>query len=494
MDSSQRADSTAKPNCERRADDDSSHNHGRAVLVTCYMTGSTEGKNLGAAGYSHDFVAKLFAQLLSRWGKVIPVPEPKKNLETIAREVREQGLDPVHLSVLPFQDVHLSETIPNVVMPAWEFPEVPDHGFDGNPQNDWPATADRCDLVLVSGPFTEQALRRGKAKVPIRFVQVPTPDPYFSVPQWDSCQKIRIDCPAYVFPQQRVPASSVSLLRRCREGVTSLFRNCHVRNWKLPTWGRAGRSSSGERMTLPYASSSTIDLSGIVYTSVFNPHDGRKNWKDLLTGFLLALGDREDATLVLKLVTKNADAVKEVIRYYQDRDVPHRCQVVVICDFLTEQQMVQLAEATTYYLQTTKAEGNCLPLMNYLAAGRPGISPNHSAMSDYFDHSVGFVIESHPEPSAWPHDSRLRIRSTWARLVWPSIVAQIQQGYHLAKDHPEQYASLASRCRTKMDSWASNEAVWGRLRKALDALVDRDLLQAAPPTRVVAEDESRTAA
>lgn len=472
------------PRHVRQADEKSPEDGRRAVLLTCYMTGATEGKNLGTAGYSHDFVAKLFSQLLSRWGKVVHVPDPKKNLELAAQEVRDQGLDPVHLSVLPFQDVCLAKSMPNVVMPAWEFPDVPDHGFDDNPQNDWPATADRCDLVLVSGPFTEQALRRGNAKAPIRFVQVPTPDDYFSVSDWKLGQKICIDCPAYVFPQAADELSASSILGRCYQHVQFQFR----------TWQRARRARLDGRLALPYQSSSSAELSGIVYTSVFNPEDGRKNWTDLLTGFLYALGDREDATLVLKLVTKNPDAVKKVIKYYKGRDIPHRCKVIVIGDFLTENQMYQLAEASTYYLQTTKAEGNCLPLMNYLAAGRPGISPNHSAMSDYFDESVGFVIQSHPEPSAWPHDTRLRSRSTWGRLVWPSIVEQIRQSYHLVKDHPEQYDSLANRCRSYMHSWAGTEAVWGRLREALDALVNGQLRHEVPRTPVVYVDSPKEAA
>jgi hypothetical protein len=433
----------------------------RATLLTCYMTGSTEGKNLGIAGYSHDFVARLFGQLLERWGKVIPVPKPEENLEAAIRDARAQGLDPVHLSVLPFQDVCLARTAPNIVMPAWEFPDVPDHGFDGNPQNDWPATADRCDLVLVSGPFTEQALRKGNAKAPIRTVQVPTPDAYFSVPDWELGQLKCIDCPAYVFPQTKAPLRPKLLLTQCYDHVAS----------KLV----AGRRKRPAQLMPRHKSSSPLELSGIVYTSVFNPADGRKNWKDLLTGFLYALGDREDATLVIKLITKSSWAVKEVVDFYQHRDIPHRCKVVVICDFLAEDQMRQLAEASTYYLQTTRAEGNCLPLMNFLAAGRPGISPDHSAMSDYFDESVGFVIESHPEPAAWPHEKRLRYRSTWGRLVWPSIVEQIRKSYHLAKDHPDQYSAMAERCRTKMHAWAGFEAVWQRLRSALEALVNGEL-------------------
>ncbi|MBL9081549.1 MAG: glycosyltransferase [Planctomycetales bacterium] len=434
----------------------------RATLLTCYMTGATEGKNLGIAGYSHDFVARLFGQMLERWGKVIPVPKPEENLEAAIRDARAQGLDPVHLSVLPFQDVCLARTAPNIVMPAWEFPDVPNYGFNDNPQNNWPATADRCDLVLVSGPFTEQALRKGNAKVPIRTVQVPTPDGYFLLPDWEPNQTKRVDCPAYVFPQPKAPLNAKLLLSQGYEFVASNL-------------AAAGRRKRKPQLMPRYAGTSPLELSGVVYTSVFNPADGRKNWRDMLTGFLYALGDREDATLVLKLITKNARAVRKVVDYYRHRDIPHRCKVVVICDFLSEDQMCKLAEASTYYLQTTKAEGNCLPLMNFLAAGRPGISPDHSAMSDYFDESVGFVIESHPEPAAWPHQKRMPLRSTWGRLVWPSIVEQIRRSYHLAKDRPEQYAAMADRCRTKMHAWAGFEPVWQRLHSALEELVNGQL-------------------
>jgi len=47
---------------------------------------------------------------------------------------------------------------------------------------------------------------------------------------------------------------------------------------------------------MPKSSASPLHLSGIVYSSIFNPSDHRKNWEDLLTGFLFALKDCEDAT------------------------------------------------------------------------------------------------------------------------------------------------------------------------------------------------------
>ncbi|HJR29242.1 MAG TPA: glycosyltransferase family 1 protein, partial [Pseudomonas sp.] len=44
-----------------------------------------------------------------------------------------------------------------------------------------------------------------------------------------------------------------------------------------------------------------IVVDGVIYVSVFNPDDGRKNWHHLITAFCWALRDVEDATLVLKM-------------------------------------------------------------------------------------------------------------------------------------------------------------------------------------------------
>jgi glycosyltransferase involved in cell wall biosynthesis len=213
-----------------------------------------------------------------------------------------------------------------------------------------------------------------------------------------------------------------------------------------------------------------LELSGVVYTSIFNPADGRKNWEDLLSGFVTALGDCTDATLVLKLIAKNPTWAERIAQYYRCLDRRHRCRVVFVTDYLSEEQMFALARATTYYITTTRAEGNCLPVMNYLAAGRPVISTCHTAISDYFSDQIGFVLESHPEPAIWPHDSSLRFKTTWGRLVWPSLLQQLRRSYELARHDQEAYEALAERGRETIRQWGHPEVVWERLKAALDEL------------------------
>ncbi len=469
-----------------------------AILVTSYVTGAAKGRNLGVAGYSYDIVTELFLPLLRRWGEVFTVARPRRDLEAKVQAVRQRGFDPIHVTFRPFQDAILARSIPNVVVPAWEFPDVPDSQFGGNPQNDWPATAERCSLVLVGGPFTQQALHRAGTRTPVRIVQVPTPREYFELPPWDPDKQTVLECSGYEYrrpppeaprtipfpelvssvrtnrtmPRPQRPSRTIDAARRTYKGlvrpilpqrlaqtISSAWRGAKE-GWRRPV----GRPSPRDDMTCP------LELSGVVYTSILNPIDGRKNWHDLLTGFLLALGDREDATLVVKLITSDPHATRRVLNNYKLRDIPHRCKLVFIDDYLSEEQLLQLAEASTYYLQTTKAEGNCLPLMNYLAAARPGISPVHSAIGDYFDERIGYAVESHAEPSAWPHDPRMRIRTTWDRIVWTSLVDRIRKSYFAAKNDRPAYAAMADRARDRMLDWASPQSIWPRLESALDLL------------------------
>jgi hypothetical protein len=473
-----------------------------AVLLTCYMTGAAGGKNLGVGGYSYDMVTKLFLPLLKRWGEVIPVRRPERNLDETARDARNRGLQPVHLSILPFQDTYLAESVPNVVMPAWEFPDVPNDAFGNNPQNDWPATANRCSLVLVGGPFTAQALLKAGVTTPIRVVQVPTPQEYFELPDWRPASRTTIDCRCFVFPPASAsPVSSPVAVKTDAAAAAGSLTVPRQKKWARELWVHARwRGMRLIRLALPDRTARTlaaawragkatwrslegrcvvpqspqVDLSGIVYTSILNPIDGRKNWQDLLTGFLLALGDREDVTLVVKLVSSDPLQIQRFLGYYLYRDIPHRCKLVVVAGYLSDQQMLRLAEASTYYVQTCKAEGNCLPLMNYLAAGRPGISPRHSAVADYFDDEIGFVVDSHPEPAAWPHDPRLRIRTTWDRIVWPSLVEQLRRSYWTVRNDPQRYHALAARGRERLLRWASPAGVEPRLRSALELVLPSD--------------------
>jgi glycosyltransferase involved in cell wall biosynthesis len=454
----------------------------RAVVLTSYRTGATRGRDLGVPGYSYDLVARLFSPLLARWGEVIPVARDGDAVEAAVQAARGRGLDPIHVGFLPCQDMVFARSAPNVIVPAWEFPDVPDEAFEGNPQNNWVATANRCDLAIVGGQFTVDSFRRAGIRAPIRVVPVPTLPEYFRVPRWSAEAITRIGCPAYVFPNPDVSPQELwdapdsvgqaekpdlptrrAWLERLELIAPPLLTQAArflAQRWSADRWRSYVRRCRREN----------LELSGIVYTCIFNPHDGRKNYQDLLTGFVSALHDRPDATLVLKLVTAERLMIDRVLDFYRGVGLSHRCKIIFITDYLSNDQMLALARASTFYLTTTRAEGNCLPLMNYLAAGRPGISPCHTAISDYFSDDIGLTLPWYAEPAIWPQDNRARLKTTWARLDWPALVQRLRDSYVLARHDRPAYEARAVGAQRRMHERAGVESVWSQLRAALEHL------------------------
>ena len=224
----------------------------------------------------------------------------------------------------------------------------------------------------------------------------------------------------------------------------------------------------------PLLHSNEVTLSGLVFVSIFNLGDRRKNHVDLLTAYLLAFQDREDVTLVIKLATNPTREHHEMNllrQIYFDLAILHKCRVVVITEFLSDEQMADLMRVTTYYVNTSKAEGACLPLQQSLAAGRPSIAPDHTAMADFMDERIGFVIRTHPEPTYWPHDPRERgPKTSWQRMVWSDLHDHLLAAASMIEEAPDDYQAMAQAARERMAAYASREVVAEALREALGRL------------------------
>ncbi|PMZ79581.1 glycosyltransferase, partial [Pseudomonas sp. FW215-T2] len=74
----------------------------------------------------------------------------------------------------------------------------------------------------------------------------------------------------------------------------------------------------------------------VVYTSVFNPGDGRKNWEDMLSAFCVTFREVEDATLVLKLTHHDAEEALSDILHHLYKNRSYRCRIVLIYGYLAD--------------------------------------------------------------------------------------------------------------------------------------------------------------
>jgi glycosyltransferase involved in cell wall biosynthesis len=410
-------------------------------------------------------------------------------LEQAAGVARSAGLSPVHLSFLPLHRMVCVSGVPNVAAVAWEYPDLPAADIGGDPRNNWTRVAGELDLVITHTQYSRHAFLRAGVRTPIRVVPIPIHADYFAAAPWRLGHKTVLDCPCYVFPQPAGPAlwaptppgdPSVRGLRGLGKKATGLIPGRAGRALRRTVhafrvgWRAAREVLHQKDIRDLYPPLPRLELSGVVYTTIFNPFDGRKNWVDLLGGFLLALADRPEAQLVVKLVVppdKEADALAAAFACYRRATSGHRCQVAFITACLSEEQLVRLAEASTYYLNTSRAEGSCLPLQNFMAAGRPAVAPNHTGIADSLDENCGFVVASHPEPTCWPIDLEGPSTTRWYRLVWQSLFDQIRNSYETAIHYPDLYRALGQAARSRIRRLAHPQSVWPLLASALDEVI-----------------------
>lgn len=203
----------------------------------------------------------------------------------------------------------------------------------------------------------------------------------------------------------------------------------------------------------------TVSLPGIVYTSVFNPADGRKNWQTMVTAFCHALQDEPGATLVLKMTHRSSAAFLGSLLTILRECRPFQCRVIALHGHMTDQEMASLAAATDFYVNTSTGEGLCMPLLEFMSLGVPALAPRHTAMAEYLDDSNSFPIDWSTYPTCWPQDPSRRWRTHQCRVHWDSVVAAYRRSYAVACDEPRRYAAMRESARVTIADFCNDTRV-----------------------------------
>jgi glycosyltransferase involved in cell wall biosynthesis len=217
----------------------------------------------------------------------------------------------------------------------------------------------------------------------------------------------------------------------------------------------------------------SIKLSGVVYTSIFNPRDGRKNWEDILTAFCLAFRDHTDVTLIFKMTYKDMSGYLEDVFALLCQLHPFQCRVVVIHGYLQSGEYTSLIGATSYIVNASRSEGQCLPLMEYMSSGIPAIAPDNTAMADYVNESNSFIVASSPEPHYWPHDPQQIFTTLWYRPSWESLHAAYLESYKIATQNPDIYSSMSRHAYESQYHYCSREKLKIRLESFLKGIREK---------------------
>jgi glycosyltransferase involved in cell wall biosynthesis len=403
-------------------------------IVYCSNNANTIANNMGQSEYSYYFVYKAYMPLLKKMGQVIEVESPDTEVDPIYRRaLQDKNKQCVFLSFTAPQNTHLDLQCPTMSVFAWEYPDIPNEEWDDKQANDWTYCLAQMGRAITHSSFAVNATKQLMGK---DFPIVSAPAPI-----WGN------------YNHQLEHRDNLTIAQSFNLKANILdSKFIDQKPYSMPDHIVDFDNFISDKEI-------EISLSGVIYTSVFNPNDGRKNWEDMLTGFCYTFRNEVNATLLLKLSYQDAEVAFNLIFSKMKLLMPFACRIVLIQGYVDDESYLRLLNRTNYIVNTANGEGQCLPLMEYMSAGVPAIAPCHSAMLDYINDKNAFIIESSQEWTHWPHDPRHVNRTYRSNISWQSLCEQFRRSFDVMIDDRDTYDNMSRAASNSLFDYCSTETV-----------------------------------
>ena len=411
------------------------------ILVYSAVTEQTIQSSLGKTEYSYYFVLKAYLPVLQRLGNVKIISDPASEVDPIFHRCRDQGAHCLFLSFCRPDQLNLELACPTIPVFAWEFENIPNEVWDNDIQSDWRYVLGRAGWAITHSSHTvanvQHNVRRG---YPVVSAPAPVWDHYAALD--GERRGSNIDQPFEITVNDGYLIDTDAL--------------------DLQLFSPENRSRS--HIPAPLEEPRDLTLNGVIYTTILNARDGRKNWMDLIWTFGWAFKEQPNATLVIKITSYDAEQMIEVLLYDLYKLTPFKCRVIAISGYLPDTAYETLARCSTYTVNASRGEGQCLPLMEYMSCGVPAIAPQHTALLDYIDENNAFIVKSSLEPSHWPHDPRQYYRTLRHRIDWESLLNAYLASFEHVTRNPQQYLKMSTAATSALKTYCSSQVVQGVLR------------------------------
>ena len=346
-----------------------------ALFISTAVSGDI-ARNLGVAHYSYNFAAARFRTLLAQdFPALRDLVMPEYYATRAAMPAPPAG-EWLHLIFRSTGEIRLLKPAWNIACFAWEFPVLKTETLPGEaPTANQAGMLNSCDEVWVASQFARNVLQsHGVAQVHV----VPAPISRPKVPGRAACLRLLAGLP-----------------------VTQLRVN--------PAWPDAlaeAEARAGE--TTLDAALRQFSARAVLFLAILNPEDARKNLDALIRGFHCHRQEYPDSLLLLKLIRGGdgitlAEVAGGILRTALGPGTALADPGILICNaFLSEPEMTALYGAAPFYLCTSIAEGQNLPLLEAMICEAVAVSTTGTAMDDYLSADCAIPIASTARPNDDP--------------------------------------------------------------------------------------------
>jgi glycosyltransferase involved in cell wall biosynthesis len=344
---------------------------------------------LGATNYSYAFSMKGFMAALDILEIPYTILRHPEFIPNIAD--RSDAEINVHIGFYPPDDVRFLKGAYNVLSVAWEFErlradsEITSYHAFADPAR----MLGLADEIWSVSAYGEEAFRKSGLQ---RVRTLPTPilhghrrDNRSGPPSWSDLERTAVALHA-------VSWSPFGISYHFQSAVTDEIRR--------------RRSILSEILFREDEFAGGQDEPPIIFLSVFNVHDWRKQVRPLIEAFVQYTQMNRNAYLLLKVSSPFAEGaeISELIRGEQIHDPGELfpCfasdHIWITAEALSRDEMLSLYNCAGFYVCTSHAEGQNLPMLEAMARGVVPVSVDSTAMAAYIRPDNAIVIPSTRAP------------------------------------------------------------------------------------------------
>ncbi len=429
-----------------------------ALFASAQSKPSAAVDALGKPYYSYGFAMDGYLRALEQLDlqpTFIDNPRAVRDASWAQEFLADPEANPVHLMIQNFRSIRPLDWAFNIGIIAWEFDRLTGaESAPGNVFRDQQRMLKQCDEIWTLADYSTNVCRNHGF------------DNAYTIPS--SIEQTLLSDELGLLSQ---PAVSLGGGFKAKGGGASTKD------------GRSIRTSERENIYAPLGLQPALNSDEgrpTVYVAVFNPFDHRKDPATLMHAFAeFSRQAKTPVALVVKLsVAPGRSDLRQLVEngklpsdFLADMRGFACDNIVLMSASLSRAELTALYQRADFFVSSTRAEGQNLPLLEAMQCGTPAIAPFHTAMNDYLTPDVAIKIQSTvvKVPSAKPMNYHFSEGMHWYHSSVNDVFKALVSSSQLSN---ASYSAMAEQGKAKVASIYSAERVSKQIQKRLQEYID----------------------
>lgn len=401
---------------------------------------------LGLAAYSHKILAEKILHCLKPFFDVEYVFD-KNELE--ARVVIRGGkLERYYLLYVgPPEGSWTSTLCKNILVFTWEFPDIPE-GSPKQPEFNWIPFLSKFNLVVLPNRILHNRLNEleipnvyiplgrciagssglkrneaynllaGVAGIKFQNLESLQPTTTFEPGHFRKILFRFVNILNRLFFQLKIYQFTPKFIYK---SLRNIYRDLYLRNYhsdQIPL----ENFHSFENLSM--------EIYGrIVIGSWLNISDERKNFDTLIKAYGEVAHSRNNVILIVKVIGNELEMTKAsaLLSDLNRRMCENLPPIVLLFGNLKQEILDAINVSTDIYLNTSSAEGICMPALEHAVNGVELVIPRNSSFIDYFSEKTANFYDVDRIPTHFPPDSQKLLMTNWNPPIFRNLVETLSQ-------------------------------------------------------------------